>query len=131
MKKNHFFYFYYFLALFVIIINCVFLVKSNFFIDIQNVPNGDYQYTKFSPDKNTELKVYYIDLTVGDAIRITATNDNVTKNIYWQTGINKAKIKWRDDDEVVINGVNLDLSNNETFDCRSIRSIFNDGIMGR
>ncbi len=131
MKKGIFFYIYYFIALIVVVVNCVYIIKTNYFINIDNVPDGVYQYNNFSPKKTTELKVYYVDLTVGESIRVTATNNNETKNIYWQTGIEDVKIKWKNESEVVINNISLDLSENETFDCRSIRSIFNDGIMGR
>ena len=41
------------------------------------------------------------------------------------------KIKWKDNSTVIINGIDLDLSKEEYFDCRSISSIFNDGLMGR
>ncbi len=131
MKKGIFFYIYYFVALIVVVVNCVYIIKTNYFINIDSVPDGVYQYNNFSPKKTTELKVYYVDLTVGESIRVTATNNNETKNIYWQTGIKDVKIKWKNESEVVINNISLDLSENETFDCRSIRSIFNDGIMGR
>ena len=131
MKKGIFFYFYYLLALIVVVANGIYIIKTNYFINIESVPDGEYQYNDFSPKKTTELKVYYVDLAVGESVRVTATNNNETKNIFWQTGIEDVKIKWKNDSEVIINNISLDLSKNETFDCRSIRSIFNDGIMGR
>lgn len=131
MKKGIFFYVYYLLALIVVVANGIYIIKTNYFINIESVPDGEYQYNDFSPKKTTELKVYYVDLAVGESIRVTATNNNVTKNIFWQTGIEDVKIKWKNDSEVIINNISLDLSKDETFDCRSIRSIFNDGIMGR
>ena len=131
MKKGIFFYFYYLLALIVVVANGIYIIKTNYFINIESVPDGEYQYNDFSPKKTTELEVYYVDLAVGESVRVTATNNNETKNIFWQTGIEDVKIKWKNDSEVIINNISLDLSKNETFDCRSIRSIFNDGIMGR
>lgn len=131
MKKGIFFYVYYLFALIVVVANGIYIIKTNYFINIESVPDGEYQYNDFSPKKTTELKVYYVDLAVGESIRVTATNNNVTKNIFWQTGIEDVKIKWKNDSEVIINNISLDLSKDETFDCRSIRSIFNDGIMGR
>lgn len=131
MKKGIPFYIYYSLALLVVLINSFFLFKDNFFINIESVPEGVYQYSEFSPDEKTELKVYFIELPVGDSVRITETRDNTTRNIFWQTGVKTARINWKNSNRVVINGVDLNLKEKEYFDCRSISSIFNDGLMGR
>lgn len=131
MKKNRWFYFYYGLALIVVIVNCFYLIKSNNIINIENVPEGEYQFNNFSPKKDIELKVYYIDLPVGQSVRVSATQDGETKNIFWQTGVQKVKIKWKNNKNVVINGIDLDFAEDEYFDSRSISSIFNDGLMGR
>lgn len=131
MKNNVFFNIYFLLALIVILVNSFFLVKDNFFINIESVPEGEYVYSDFSPNGNTELRVYNIELPVGNSIRITETKDNKTRNIFWQTGTQKAKIKWKNSNVVIINGIDLDLKDGEYFDCRSIESLFNDGKMGR
>jgi len=131
MKKGVFYYFFYGFALIVILVNSFFLIKDNFFINIESVPHGVFQYSDFSPDKSTELKVYFIELPVGNSVRVTETKDSKTRNIFWQTGIEDAKIKWKNNNTVVINGIDLNLKENEYFDSRSISSIFNDGLMGR
>lgn len=131
MKKGIFFYIYYSVALIVVLVNCFFWVKNNIFIKIENVPDGEYQFSVDSPDELTELKVYFVDMQLGHSVRVSATDAEGTKNIYWQTDIETAKIKWKNNNEVVINGISIDLAENEYFDCRSIRSIFNDGLMGR
>ncbi len=131
MKKGKIFQIYYLIALIVILVNSVFLVKDNFFINIESVPDGVYQDTSFSPDESIELKVYKIELPVGNSVRVTETKDGKTRNIFWQTGVKKAKIKWKNDEVVIINGIDLNLEDGEYFDCRSISSIFNDGLMGR
>lgn len=128
--KGKFFYFYYAICLAVVLINSFYLFKDNFFINIESVPEGEFQYSEFSPDEKTELKVYYIELPVGNSIRISETKDGKTRNLFWQTGVKKAKIKWKNNQRVEINDVDLDLKENEYFDCRSISSIFNDGLMG-
>lgn len=131
MKKGTFFNFYVLLALLVILINSFYLVKDNFFINIESVPEGVYAYSDFSPNGKIELRVYNIELPVGNSVRITETKDNKTRNIFWQTGTQKAKIKWKNSNSVIINGIDLDLKDGEYFDCRSIESLFNDGKMGR
>jgi hypothetical protein len=131
MKKKILYYVFYSLALIVILVNSFFLIKDNYFINIESVPTGEFQYSYLSPDNATKLDVYYIDLPVGNSIRITETVDSNTRNIFWQTGVENVKIKWKDNSTVIINGIDLDLSKEEYFDCRSISSIFNDGLMGR
>ena len=131
MKKGILFYFYYLLALIVILVNSAYLIIDNYFINIESVPVGEYQYSKFSPNEAIELKVYFVELPVGNSIRITETKDNNTRNIFWQTDTEKVKIKWKNNSTVVINGIDLNLKDGEYFDCRSISSIFNDGLMGR
>ncbi len=131
MKKNIFIYIYFFTALLVVLVNSFFLIKDNFFINIENVPNGVYEYSEFSPDGKIELRVYNVDLTIGNCVRISETKNNNTRNIFWQTGADRVTIKWKNKNDVVINGIELDLNNGEFFDCRSISSIFNDGYMGR
>lgn len=131
MKKGILFYVYYLAALVVILVNSAYLIVDNYFINIESVPEGVYQYNNFSPDETTELKVYFVELPVGNSIRITETRDGETRNIFWQTGVEEAKIKWKNDTRVIINGIDLNLKDKEYFDCRSISSIFNDGLMGR
>ncbi len=131
MKKDILFYIYIFITLLVIITNSVFLIKDNFFINIESVPEGVYSGSSVSPDGKTELKVYKIELPVGNSVRVAEVKDNIKRNIFWQTGTEKAKIKWKSKNIVVINGIELDLKEKEFFDSRSISSIFNDGKMGR
>ncbi|MBE6787516.1 MAG: hypothetical protein E7537_04125 [Ruminococcaceae bacterium] len=131
MKKSILFYVYYGIALLVIFVNSFFLIKDNFFINIESVPEGEYQYSDFSPRKSTELKVYLVELPVGESVRISLTKEGDTRNLFWQAGVSDVKIKWRNENRVEINGIDLDLKQNETFDSRSISSIFNDGLMGR
>jgi hypothetical protein len=131
MKKGILFYIYYFLAFVVIMVNSAYLIVDNYFINIESVPVGEYQYSDLSPNKSIELKVYFVELPVGNSIRITETKDNKTRNIFWQTDTDKAKIKWKNNSTVIINGIDLNLKYGEYFDCRSISSIFNDGLMGR
>jgi hypothetical protein len=53
MKNKVFFNIYFLLALIVILVNSFFLVKDNFFINIESVPEGEYVYSDFSPNGNT------------------------------------------------------------------------------
>ena len=103
---------------------------NNVYVDISDVPDGEYKYTSNSPDGDRELKIYLVETDIGNAVRIAQTKNNKTENIFWQTNVNEANIYWQDNDSVVINGIILKLAEDEKFDSRYMRSIFNDGLMG-
>ncbi len=131
MKKGITFYLYYFAALVVILVNSAYLLVDNYFVNIDSIPDGEYKYSDLSPNRSVELKVYFVELPVGNSVRVTETKDNTTRNIFWQTDTEDVKIRWKSNSTVVINGIELNLAKGEHFDCRSISSIFNDGLMGR
>lgn len=132
MKKGTLFYLYYFLALVIIVANAVFLIKDNYFLDIESVPEGEFQFSEYSPKKSTILRVYTLDTTAGKkSVRVSETSANGTRNIFWQADVQDVEIVWKNDYIVLINDIDLNLREEEYFDCRSINSIFNDGEMGR
>ena len=130
MKSNIFFLLFYCLAFLVIIINSVYLVLNNVYVDITDVPTGKHKYSYNSPDGETCLKVYYVETGIGNAVRVTKTQNNKTENIFWQTDVSKANVYWHNNDTVAINGILLSLSEGDTFDSRNMKSILNDGLMG-
>lgn len=130
MKKNALFMCFYLITFVVIIANSIYLVTSNVFVDISDVPNGEYVSSSFSPDKSCELKVYVVKTDIGKAVRVSRTQNGKTENVFWQTDVEAVDIKWHNERVVYINDIRLDFGLNETFDSRSIKSIFNDGIMG-
>lgn len=130
MKKSIFFLVFYSLAFLVIVVNSVYLMLNNVYVDISDVPSGEYKYASNSPDGDRELKVYIVKTNIGDAVRISQTKNNKTENIFWQTNVSEANIYWQDNESVIINGIMLELSKGDIFDSRYMRSIFNDGLMG-
>ena len=50
MKKGFAFYIFYAATLVVILVNSFYLIKDNYFINIESVPEGEYQYSDISPD---------------------------------------------------------------------------------
>ena len=131
MKKGIAFNLFYLLALVVVLVNSFYIFKENFFINIESVPQGEFQYSQASPDNDFKLDVYLIKTSVGNSVRVVEVRQDSSRNIFWQTGIEDVKIKWKNNTYVIINGIDLDLKKGEYFDCRSITSIFNDGLMGR
>lgn len=130
LKKNILFLVFYSLSFLVIIINSVYLVLSNVIVDISNVPNGEHQFVNESPDGKIKLDVYYVKTEIGNAVRVAKTENGKTENIFWQTDMSNVNIHWHNNDMVSINGILLSLSEEETFDSRYMKSIFNDGLMG-
>lgn len=130
MKKSIFFLVFYCLAFLVLIVNSVYLVLDNAYVDISDVPTGEYKYASNSPNGTRQLNVYVVKTDIGDGIRISEIENNNIENVFWQTNVSEANIYWQDNDSVIINGIMLDLSKDEIFDSRYMRSIFNDGLMG-
>lgn len=130
VKKSIFFLCFYGLAFLVIVINSAYLVLDNVYVDISDVPSGEYKRSVYSPSGVSELKVYVVETDIGNGVRITQTKNGKTNNIFWQTNVSSANIYWQDEDSVIINGIMLELAEGDVFDSRYMRSIFNDGLMG-
>ena len=130
MKKNAFFICFYAVTFIVILVNAIYLVGSNVFVNIADVPNGEYVSSSFSPDKNCELRVYTVSTDIGNAVRVSRTVNGKTENVFWQTNVDDVSIVWNNNSIVFINNIRLDFEKGETFDSRSITSILNGGIMG-
>lgn len=130
VKKNILFLLFYCISFLVIVVNSVYLVLDNVYVDISDVPNGEFVRSYNSPNGDRELKFYLVETNIGSGVRITQTRYNKTENIFWQINENDVNLYWQSNDFVVINGIILDLSKGDTFDSRYMRSIFNDGLMG-
>jgi hypothetical protein len=112
------------------VVNSVYLVLDNVYVDISDVPNGEFVRSYNSPNGDRELKFYLVETNIGSGVRITQTRYNKTENIFWQINENDVNLYWQSNDFVDINGIILDLSKGDSFDSRYMRSIFNDGLMG-
>lgn len=130
MKKNILFLVFYCLAFLVVIANSVYLVLNSAYVDISDVPKGEFVRSYTSPNGDRELKFYFVKTEIGNGVRVSQTRYNKTENIFWQTNVNDINLYWQSNDSVVINGIILNLSKGDTFDSRYMRSIFNDGLMG-
>jgi hypothetical protein len=130
MKKNAFFVCFYALAFIVMLINGIYLAINNIYVDMSDVPSGEYVSSSLSPDKSRELKIYIVETKIGNAVRVSCTRNGETKNVFWQTNVDNANIGWNNNNVVFINGIRLDFDKGETFDSQSMKSIFNGGLMG-
>ncbi|MEK4671146.1 DUF5412 domain-containing protein [Niallia sp. FSL R7-0271] len=88
-------------------------------INMSNLPKGDFITEVDSPNGEYTIKAYLSSggATTGFAVRgelIFNNIDEKTKNIYWDYPQEKAKIEWKDNNTVIINGHKLDVPN-ETY----------------
>ncbi|MCM3393169.1 DUF5412 domain-containing protein [Cytobacillus oceanisediminis] len=88
------------------------------FYDMNRLPKGKYLTEKISPDGKYTLKAYITNggATTTYAIRgelVFNEKNNKTKNIYWNSGEDIAKITWSDFDTVVINDHSLNVPNDK------------------
>lgn len=131
MFKSRFFKIYYLIVVFVFVINSVYLVKSNLFFDIENLPQGNYLYSKSSPDSLFKLDVYRVENSIGSAVRISATNTSSgeTRNIYWQVNTENIELEWRGNNEIVVDEMPINVAHGGFYDCRRGLSIFLSGSL--
>ena len=74
---------------------------------------GEYLYESISPDNEYSVKVYLVNggATVSLSIRceLVSLKTNSKKNIYWNYKCETANIVWMDNENVIINGVELNI----------------------
>ncbi len=107
------------LAAIVTIFNAIGNVCDTFFYSMDDLPEGTFMEVYESPDGQNEVSVYLVDNALGTAIRCDVTCDGGYKNIYWVTGIDSAKVTWKSNSRVTINGVTLDIADG-SYDSRMV-----------
>lgn len=124
MGKSIFFKIYYLIALILVIVECFFVFKAIVVVDINELPKGEFQFENVSPNGEIKLNVYKLNNSICSSVRVEAEIKGDTSNIYWQTNEENAGIIWLNDNEVLINGVLLNLKEGDIHDCRRGLSIF-------
>lgn len=83
------------------------------FFDIQRIEGQEVIQEVTSPNDNYTIKAYLNNggATSDYAVLCTVTDNQTGKerNIYWQYHCSEAKIEWKDEMTVIINGVELDV----------------------
>lgn len=113
----------------IILLSCVFIMLSVFiytinwlFFDLDRIPKGTLLTEQISPNKTYTIKVYNSDAGATTSFSILAElhfnkEKKKPKIIYFQYKESTAFIKWKDDNTVIINNVELNLPN-EKYDYR-------------
>ena len=89
---------------------------------MNRLPEGEFIAAYDSPESFYTLNIYLCsgNATTDFAIRgeLCTNETGQTKNIYWGYHEDEANVEWISDTIVIINGITLDISKNETFDWR-------------
>lgn len=112
-------------AAIVTIFNTVGTVCDAFFYSMDDLPEGNFLESYASPDGKNEVSVYLVDNALGTAIRCTLNQGDEYKNIYWVTGVDSAKVTWKSNSRVTINGVTLDIADG-SYDSRRVNEELDD-----
>ncbi len=115
------------MALILLLVNSVWFVADVLYFSIDDLPKGKYNYSLASPDYSKELKIYTINNSLGKAVRIEMTKGNKAKNVFWQTDIDTVDLAWANNEEIVVNGMKINVSNGGYYDCRRGTSILLEG----
>lgn len=117
----------YSLTVLVVLFNTGYNVHDYLFADINELPQGEYQYSIVSPDERNKMNVYVVKNSIGTAVRGELETKDGVSNIFWQTGIDSADVVWNGDEVMVINGIPVD--SEHPYDCRRGTSLFTEGSL--
>lgn len=97
------------------------IIIFNQFYNINNLNTGELIEELYSPNNKFVLKSYFINggSLSANSVRVEVINNdtNESRNIYFNYPENKVNMKWIDDVNVDINGIELNI-NKETYDWR-------------
>lgn len=127
MKKNFLTVSLFALTFAVMIFNTVFAAVKSLTPDISDLPEGTLLKTSSSPNEKSQINFYLVENSMGCAVRGELKNDSLRKNIFWQTGVKEASIKWLSEKSVIINDIPLNIESDK-FDSRRGTAIFSEGV---
>ena len=127
MKKNFLTVSLFALTFAVMIFNTVFAAVKSLTPDISDLPEGTLVKTSSSPDEKSQINFYLVENSMGYAVRGELEDDSLRKNIFWQTGVKEASIKWLSEKSVIINDIPLNIKSDK-FDSRRGTAIFSEGV---
>lgn len=129
MKRNFGFKVLYLLTAVVVLVNLAFIIKNSVYFDIDELPKGELVLSEGSPDGEHTLNIYVIKNSIGEAVRGEVVTENQSRNIFWQTGVSFARLRWQNNTTVVINGVYINVTDGTTYDSRRGVSLFQEGAL--
>ncbi len=127
MKKSRIISCVLLVALLVSLINIGFTFRDAYFDNIAVLPKGNFLYSSMSPDGETTVSVYKVDVPTGTAIRgavvtINENGDKNERNIFWQLGQDTAIVGWVSNNTVSINEQLINISTKQVYDSRYDRT---------
>ncbi len=113
----------------VVVINTFMSIKTSIFFDIEDLPKGEKIYSVSSPDGDRKLTMYLVSNNLGTAVRGSVDDKNGSRNVFWQTDIESIKASWLNNNVIIINDMELDVSKGGNYDCRRGISLFQEGAV--
>ncbi len=115
------------------ILNMSLFISDSFSYNLNDLPTGEFLYSSMSPSGDKTLKLYKVDSPLGKAVRgelvtIDEKGEIVTRNIYWNIGIETAVTGWIDENNVSIDGTSINTSSKDYYDCRDQLRISNEAL---
>ena len=109
------------ILVFIVIVIGVYTVNWAFF-DIQRIDGQELLNEVVSPDGKYTVSAYLNNggATTDYAVLCSVRNNETQKekNIYWNYHCTEAEIEWNDEDTVIINGIELNVTK-DTYDYRN------------
>ncbi len=103
--------------------NVGWIIKDSFFDNIEVLPEGEFLYSSLSPDGETTVSLYKVNMQGSTAIRgavVTLQEDGTKheRNIFWQLGTDNAIVGWVSNNTVSINEQLIDITTDAVYDSR-------------
>lgn len=127
MKRNVLTVSLFILTFAVIIFNTVFAAVKSLNPDITDLPEGKFMKSSTSPQDKAQIDFYLVENNMGYAVRGELVENCARKNIFWQTGVKTADIRWLSEKSVIINNIPLNIKTDK-FDSRRGTAIFSEGV---
>lgn len=104
--------------------NIGWLIKDAFFDNIKVLPMGEFLYSSMSPDGETTISLYKVNVPGSTAIRgaVATLLEDGTKqerNIFWQLGTDSVIVGWVNNNTVSINEKLINISTKQVYDSRN------------
>lgn len=103
--------------------NICWIIRDSFFDNIEVLPKGEFLYSSLSPDGETTVSLYKVNMADSTAIRgavatLLEDGSKEERNIFWQLGTDNAIVGWVSNNTVSINEQLINISTGQVYDSR-------------
>ena len=103
--------------------NTGWIIKDSFFDNIEVLPKGEFLYSSLSPDGETTVSLYKVDVPGSTAIRgavatLLEDGSKLERNIFWELGADNVIVGWVSNNTVSINEQLINVTADTVYDSR-------------